>query len=333
MSVKTIEWRERQLVLLDQRVLPNTIHYITCTNSKEVAEAISNMVVRGAPAIGIAAAYGMAMAVRNNEDLQLASQQLAQSRPTAVNLFWALERVQDYIQADEGNLIEALEQLAIEIHQEDAMLCDAIAKHGADAIMAEPSNQSVTIYTHCNTGALATGGVGTALGVIHELYNRQSIKQVFAGETRPWLQGARLTAFELNQHNIPFQLVCDSAAAHTMKTKSIDWLIVGADRIAANGDTANKIGTFQLALIAKQLGVKVMVAAPTTTIDFSIKTGAAIEIEQRSAKEVSQLNGQSISIDDCPAFNPAFDITPQDLIDVIVTEKGVFKPADLLQSY
>lgn len=326
-TLTPILWKTGQLSLLDQRLLPQQQAWVHCTNARQVAEAITAMVVRGAPAIGIAAAYGMALAAGSGEDLQQAHQRLAASRPTAVNLFWALSRCQQLIEKNaeqhkvSPTLGDALEDLAIAIHHEDQQLCAAIAQHGADHI-----GECSAVYTHCNTGALATGGVGTALGIIHALVQRQKVERIFAGETRPWLQGARLTTYELTQMGAPFELVCDSAAAHTMANRSVDWLIVGADRITANGDTANKIGTHQLAIVAKALGVKVMVAAPSTSIDLSLATGAEIEIEQRAADEIRTLQGNAIAPEGCPVFNPAFDVTPASLIDAIVTEKGVISP-------
>lgn len=313
-SFHAIEWHNHQLHLLDQRVLPHTHQQLSYTSAADVADAIRDMVVRGAPAIGITAAYGYALDALAGRDLEAAYKILAESRPTAVNLFWALERMASLGTSDPHALVAE----AKKIHQEDVEANLAMGQFGAALIP-----QGSSVYTHCNTGALATGGHGTALGVIRSAFADERIQQVYAGETRPWLQGARLTAWELMQDNIPVKLVADGAAAQLFRQGDISWVIVGADRIAANGDTANKIGTYSLAVLAKHHGVKVMVAAPTTTFDLSIASGEDIPIEQRPVSEVTQLNGQAIAPQDCDAINPSFDVTPADLIDAIITEKGM----------
>jgi len=313
-TVQAIRWFNDELQLLDQRVLPHQIEYLSLFNAKETATAITDMVVRGAPAIGITAAYGIATAARNNENLDHAYQVLAASRPTAVNLFWALERMRHV----QPQTFSALLAEAKTIHQEDIQANIRLGQLGAGLMAADSQ-----IYTHCNAGALATGGYGTALGVIRAAFADDKLTQVYAGETRPWLQGSRLTAWELMQDNIPVKLCAEGAAAQLFRQGNIDWLVVGADRIAANGDVANKVGTYGLALLAKHHGIKVMIAAPTSTIDMQTSAGDDIEIEQRHSSEMTHHKGQAIAPEGCEAINPAFDITPAELIDVIATEKGL----------
>ena len=313
-TAPAIRWFDNELQLLDQRILPHEIKYLTLASADETALAITDMVVRGAPAIGITAAYGIAVAARNNESLADAYQQLAKSRPTAVNLFWALARMSK-VQPQTFNTLLAE---AKAIHAEDIAANLRLGQLGA-GLIADNSQ----IYTHCNAGALATGGYGTALGVIRAAHSDNKLTQVYAGETRPWLQGARLTAWELMQENIPVKLCAEGAAAQLFRQGKVDWLIVGADRIAANGDVANKIGTYGLALLAKHHGIKVMIAAPTSTIDMQTAAGDDIVIEQRPSAEVTHHKGQAIAPEGCEAINPAFDITPAALIDVIATEKGL----------
>lgn len=313
-SRQAILWSDNTLQLLDQRILPHQVEYLTLTSAKDTAQAISDMVVRGAPAIGITAAYAIALAAKNNEDLEKAYQQLAASRPTAVNLFWALERMRKVASQSFSDLLAEAQG----IHQEDIQANQTLGKLGA-GLMANESR----IYTHCNAGALATGGYGTALGVIRAAHSEDKLSQVYAGETRPWLQGSRLTAWELMEENIPVKLCAEGAAAQLFRQGAVDWLVVGADRIAANGDVANKIGTYGLALLAKHHGIKVMIAAPTSTIDMQTTSGADIEIEQRHSVEMTHHQGQAIAPEGCEAINPAFDVTPAELIDVITTEKGL----------
>jgi methylthioribose-1-phosphate isomerase len=324
LSVQALQWSGHSLKVLDQRLLPEQIRYDEYQDAAGVTEAIASMRVRGAPAIGIAAAYGVVLSVQQhypNSDWQTAVnqdiEQLAASRPTAVNLFWALDKMRAALASNPTEPLTVLEQLAIQIHADDTAANHAMGERGADVI-----GDAKAVLTHCNAGALATGGYGTALGVIRSLHKRSKLENVYADETRPWLQGARLTVWELAQDGIPATLIADSAAAWLMKSGKVDWIIVGADRIAANGDVANKIGTYSLAVLAKQHGVKVMVAAPSSTFDFSMENGDAIEIEQRNPKELlpeCYLQADSL----VNAWNPVFDVTPAELITAIVTERGV----------
>ncbi len=330
LNVHALKWQDGQLSILDQRKLPEQVQYNHYVTAPEVAEAITDMQVRGAPAIGIAAAYAVALSVRQHYVTDKAAWKsllaadmalLAASRPTAVNLFWALNKMQTQLDSIAGNPIAALQALAEQIHQQDITANQTMGTIGAD-ILADAQG----LLTHCNAGALATGGYGTALGVIRSAYASQT-RQVFAGETRPWLQGARLTVWELSEDAIPATLIADSAAAILMQQGKIDWVIVGADRIAANGDVANKIGTYALAVLAKYHGVKLMVVAPTSTIDFAMAAGSQIAIEQRAESEfLPDCYAQAGSL--VSAWNPVFDVTPAELIDVIVTERGaIFEPA------
>ncbi len=326
-TLRAVTWQDNQLYLLDQRKLPQEQTVIILETVADVAQAITDMVVRGAPAIGITAAYGVVLAAKaaykaapNNwqtlieTDLQL----LAQARPTAVNLIWALERMKACFTKNARKPIYPLLEEAKRIQQEDI---DANRRMGDLGAALLPSN--CRVLTHCNAGALATGGYGTALGVIRSAYAAGKISQVYADETRPWLQGARLTAWELLQDNIPVTLLADSAAAALMQQKRVDWIIVGSDRITANGDVANKIGTYSLAVLARQHGIKFMVAAPTSTVDMNLTDGSQIVIEERAIDEVLTIGGQSIAPSGAKAWNPSFDVTPATLVDVIVTEKGV----------
>ncbi len=326
-QVRAIEWSVDGLKLLDQRLLPKLEQWVTFTHAQGVAEAIRDMVVRGAPAIGVSAAYGVVLAARERylasaDDWQQAIEQdfeiLAQSRPTAVNLFWALDRMRALINEIEGDPAEVLLAEAILIHDEDLAANRRMGELGAALI-----EESCAVLTHCNAGALATGGYGTALGVVRAGFASSKIDHVFADETRPWLQGARLTAWELMQDNIPVTLIAESAAATLMKQGKVKWVIVGSDRIAANGDVANKIGTYALAVNARYHGVKFMVVAPTSTIDMEAVTGDDIPIEERSEAEVLSLGGMRIAPHEARAWNPSFDVTPAELVDAIVTEKGV----------
>ncbi len=320
-----LKWTGTQLQVLDQRVLPEEIRYDYYNDAQGVTEAIISMRVRGAPAIGIAAAYAVVLSVKvhysehnSNWQQQVKAdiEQLRGSRPTAVNLFWALEIMNKAMDVENVSPIASLEVLAKKIHQDDIA-----ANHTMGALGAELLIEAKGVMTHCNAGSLATGGYGTALGVIRSAY-KQGLRKIYAGETRPWLQGARLTVWELAQDGIASTLIADSAAAWLMKSGVIDWVIVGADRIAANGDVANKIGTYSLSVLAKQHGVKVMVVAPTSTIDWAMVSGEQIEIEQRQPKEL---------LNDCyldehslvDAWNPVFDVTPAYLITAIVTELGI----------
>ncbi len=324
LAVQALQWTGDSLKVLDQRLLPETIVYEDYRDALGVAEAIKTMRVRGAPAIGIAAAYGVALSVKqhcndrsvNWHDKVFADiERLAASRPTAVNLFWALDRMKGLLNSQPAEPVAASQALAIQIHQDDIAANHRIGELGADIIGGAKG-----VLTHCNAGALATGGYGTALGVIRSAC-RRGLNKVFAGETRPWLQGARLTVWELAQDGIAATLIADSAAAWLMKSGAVDWIVVGADRIAANGDTANKIGTYSLAVLAKQHGVKLMIAAPLSTIDWNLAEGSRIEIEQRAPNELlpDSYNQESL----VSAWNPVFDVTPAELIAAIVTERGV----------
>jgi methylthioribose-1-phosphate isomerase len=325
LTVQALQWTGDALKVLDQRQLPETIAYDIYDDAVGVAEAIATMRVRGAPAIGIAAAYGVVLSAYRHfqstpetwrEKVVADMAMLAQSRPTAVNLFTALATMETALKTTTDHPLAQLLACAQRIHADDVTANHRMGELGADLI-----GQTRGILTHCNTGALATGGYGTALGVIRSVSQRQAVA-VYAGETRPWLQGARLTVWELAQEGIPVTLVADSAAAWLMKSGAIEWVVVGADRIAANGDTANKIGTYALAVLARQHGVKFMVVAPITTIDWSIHSGIQIEIEERDARELLpacyHTPGSLVG-----AWNPVFDVTPAEWVTAIVTERGV----------
>jgi methylthioribose-1-phosphate isomerase len=331
-SVRALDWRGDHLRLLDQRVLPAREVWIECRDAGAVADAIRALVVRGAPAIGVAAAWGLVLDARRLADsgrpvdaraLAAARAALAASRPTAVNLFHALARMDAALggaaaDADPVALAAALEAEARAIEAEDLAANRRMGALGAALI--EPGSG---VLTHCNTGSLATAGFGTALGVIRAGYAGGRIREVYACETRPWLQGARLTMWELLRDEIPARLIADSAGAHLMACGRVRWLIVGADRICANGDTANKIGTRQLAIAARHHGVRVMVVAPISTLDFATASGDAIEIELRDGRELTELAGVRTAAPGAEAWNPVFDVTPAALIDAIVTERGV----------
>ena len=317
-AVQPMVWAGDRLRLIDQRVLPHEERWLECRTAEGVARAIHEMAVRGAPAIGIAAGYGMALALRADPgSYDTAEMVLAKSRPTAVNLRWVLERLR-----------------RLKDHSPQAVLAEAQAIHAEDleqnlrmaAFGAALLPKGARVLTHCNTGALATGGHGTALGVIRTAHAQGRIAQVFATETRPWLQGARLTAWELQKERIPARLIADGAAAWLMAQHDIDWVIVGADRIAANGDTANKIGTYALAVAAKRHNVKFMVVAPTGTFDPRCKKGADIHIEERGAAELTEFRGSAVAPANTDAFNPVFDVTPASLITALVCEKGTIAP-------
>jgi methylthioribose-1-phosphate isomerase len=324
-----IVWREGCFYLLDQRYLPQRAEYLELTSAEATADAIREMVVRGAPAIGITAAYGMVLAARTayaehadswKDAMQAAVTRLRASRPTAVNLFWALQRMQGLIERlpDNEDPEPTLLTEAEKIHSKDIADNRHMGELGA-ALIEGPTG----VITHCNAGALATGGYGTALGVIRSAWAAGRIDRVYADETRPWLQGSRLTAWELLQDKIPVTLLADGAAASRMAQGGIGWIIVGSDRIAANGDVANKIGTYGLAVAAKHHGVKVMVVAPTSTIDMQVASGQEIPIEIRGTEEVLSCGGTRIGAEGAEVWNPVFDVTPAGLVDAIVTEKGV----------
>lgn len=326
-SIRAVEWTDQGLNLLDQRVLPLHHEHVLLEDVAGVAQAIRDMVVRGAPAIGVAAAYGVVLAAHDRyarspatwkQDIEEDLQVLAASRPTAVNLFWAIARMREHFADIQGDPFPALLAEALRIHEEDVAANRRMGELGSALI-----SRQCAVLTHCNTGSLATGGYGTALGVIRTAFAEGKISRVYADETRPWLQGARLTAWELLQDKIPVTLLVEGAAAHLMKQGGVRWVIVGADRIAANGDVANKIGTYNLAVAARYHGVKFMVVAPTSTVDMNIQNGAAIHIESRSPDEVLTVQGQRLAPQGVEAWNPSFDVTPAELVDAIVTEKGV----------
>ncbi len=330
--IRPIRWTGEALELLDQRKLPFAVEYLTCASSDEVAEAIRTLAVRGAPAIGIAAAWGVVLAARALDTgeageaaarLEPALDRLNAARPTAVNLAWALARMRGALARAGGDWRAALEREAAAIDSEDLAANRRMGVLGASLI---PVGSGV--LTHCNTGSLATAGFGTALGVIRAGVAQGRIGDVFAGETRPWLQGARLTVWELQQDGIPATLIADAAASHLMKTGKVQWVVVGADRICANGDTANKIGTYQLAIAARHHGVKFMVVAPSSTVDMDTPSGDAIHIEERDPGELHAVGGSRTVAEGIAAWNPVFDVTPHDLIDAIVTEQGVIEQPD-----
>ncbi|WP_114416576.1 S-methyl-5-thioribose-1-phosphate isomerase [Marinospirillum perlucidum] len=337
MKVKAIEWQAGTLLLLDQRLLPHQEVWVKCNRVEEVVAGIRDMVVRGAPAIGIAAAYGVALAARTRfaadpdnwkADVEVDLQLLEASRPTAVNLSWAIKQMRRQIQGFQQGRdpFRLLAEFAARIHQADIEANKVMGQLGAK-ILAEHQEQGREVMTHCNAGALATGGYGTALGVIRAAWEQKLIDRVHVNETRPWWQGSRLTAWELQQEGIPATLHVDSAAAHQMKTSPISWVIVGADRITAEGDVANKIGTYQLAIQALHHGAGLMVVAPTSTLDMDLDYGEDIQIEERAADEVLYAAGQRIGAD-VEVANPVFDVTPADLVDYLVTEKGVIHRPD-----
>ncbi|MEW6616753.1 MAG: S-methyl-5-thioribose-1-phosphate isomerase [Thermodesulfobacteriota bacterium] len=331
MAFKTIEWRGDAVVLIDQTKLPNEEVYIECRDHMSIAKAIRDLKVRGAPAIGVTAAMGVALGAKTIEaddrkefvaELKGICDVLSKTRPTAVNLFWAIDRMmavaRSYSGLDMDGLKELLEEEALAIYEDDICINHQIGVHGKVFI-----KDNDTILTHCNAGALATAGFGTALGVIRAAWEKNKNIRVFADETRPFLQGARLTAWELMKDKIPVTLITDNMAGHFMKKKMIDLVIVGADRIAANGDVANKIGTYTVAVLAKEHGIPFYVAAPVSTLDLTLKSGEEIPIEERDEREVTQIGGVTIAPKNVKVLNPAFDVTPNTFITAIITEKGV----------
>jgi methylthioribose-1-phosphate isomerase len=331
----TIARENDTVVMIDQRKLPSQEVYVRCKTPAEVARAIKTMVIRGAPAIGVAAAMGVAIGVRRSQSTgtqKLAAEfyktceLLAATRPTAVNLFWAIERMKRSFAAavaageSVDQIKDRLDREAQAIHDEDVASCRAMGAYGAEVVPAE-----ATILTHCNAGALATAGYGTALGVIRGAVERGKRVAVLADETRPFLQGARLTAWELVRDGIPTTVITDNMAGAIMRTGHIDLVVVGADRIAANGDTANKIGTYSVAVLAKEHDIPFYVAAPLSTIDLNTPDGASIPIEERNAREVTHLGGSQLTPDGALIRNPAFDVTPCKLITGIITERGIFR--------
>ncbi|MBP2626480.1 MAG: Methylthioribose-phosphate isomerase [Firmicutes bacterium] len=330
--MQSIQWKENCLLLLNQTLLPNKVEYIECRDYQVVAEAIRRLEVRGAPAIGVAAAFGIVLGAKEFSNSQYfwtsllkVAEELGQTRPTAVNLFWAIERMMSVASrydknSDIADVILALEHEAIAIAAEDLDMNSKIAHFGAELF-----NIPVSVLTHCNAGALATAGLGTALGVVRQAFSEGNITRVFADETRPLLQGARLTAWELMQDNIPVTIITDNMTGWVMKKNMVQAVIVGADRITLNGDVANKIGTYGVAVLAKEHNIPFYVAAPVSTFDFTMESGLNIPIEERDATEVTHFAGIRTAPEGIEVFNPAFDVTPSSLITAIITEYGVLK--------
>jgi len=320
--VETIEWTSGGVVMIDQRLLPRQQVFVTCRTYQEVAEAIKTMVIRGAPAIGVAAAMGVALGVQQDADFEAVCNTLAATRPTAVNLFWAIDRMRRLRASLDGEpqktIVSRMVEEAQQVRQEDIALCMAIGRHGAALV---PDGK--TVLTHCNAGALATAGYGTALGVIRAAVEAGKNIDVFADETRPFLQGARLTAWELQQDRIPTTLITDNMAGHFLRSGRIGCVVVGADRIASNGDVANKIGTYSVAVLAKENGVPFYVAAPVSTFDLTLASGDQIPIEQRPSSEVTHMFGVPVAPENIAVENPAFDITPARYVTAIICEHGI----------
>ena len=323
--MEAIRWEQDTLYLLDQTRLPTAEVWLQYTDYRSAAQAIRTMVVRGAPAIGITAAYAMVLAAQENAckvnfpvAMSRAKDTLAASRPTAVNLFWALNRMEQCWLSVGPNLPRLAEE-AQAIHQEDIQMNKIMGQAGAELVP-----RGARILTHCNAGALATGGYGTALGIIRAAHAQGKVNMVYAGETRPLLQGARLTAYELSQDQIPVTLICDNMAGYLMAQGKVDMVVVGCDRMATNGDFANKIGTYSLAVLAKYHGIPFYTALPSSTIDMSIPDGSYIPVEQRSGDEVSNFAG--VQTGTVPTWNPSFDVTPHSLLTAAITERGILRP-------
>jgi len=334
MAVKTLNWKKDKLILVDQTRLPTDLEYIECSSVEQVCDAIKRLVVRGAPAIGVAAAYGVVIGMQRSKaknreeflkELEVVAHYLSLSRPTAVNLFWALERMKKVAIESQTENIVRLKQLlfkeARKIHREDIQTCHKIGENGSVLMRS-----GMSALTHCNAGGLATSDYGTALSVFFALADKGKKIHVYADETRPLLQGARLTTWELKHHGIDVTLICDNMAAHVMKLGKVDIVITGADRIAANGDTANKIGTYGVALLAKAHGIPFYIAAPKSTFDLSLKNGDLIPIEERHPDEISKGFGRQTAPDGIKIYNPAFDVTPYRLISGFITEEGIIYP-------
>ncbi len=326
--IETIQWTDAGVVMIDQTRLPLEEKYVTCRSYEEVATAIRDMIIRGAPAIGVAAAMGVAIGVLHASSVDLDRQvdvicdTLARTRPTAMNLFWAIDRMKRLYLSLRGRPIDEIRKRLVEearlVKEEDIAINRAIGRNGAPLV---PDRK--TILTHCNAGALATAGYGTALGVVRAAFDSGKQVDVFADETRPFLQGARLTVWELQRDGIPTTLITDNMAGHFMKSGRIGCVVVGADRIAANGDVANKVGTYSVAVLAKENGVPFFVAAPISTLDLTLATGDQIPIEQRAAAEVTHVFGHQVAPEGTVVENPAFDVTPARYVTAIITEKGV----------
>ncbi|MGH7852630.1 MAG: S-methyl-5-thioribose-1-phosphate isomerase [Candidatus Binatia bacterium] len=331
MAVKTIEWRNDRVIMLDQRLLPHREVYRVCRDYNQVAAAIRQMMIRGAPAIGVAAAMGVALgaikapAKTFDRSFERILVTLGKTRPTAVNLFWALQRMRQVYLGHRSQGVDivkrALKEEAQKIYKEDIAANRQLGKHGV-ALLRNAKH----IMTHCNAGALATAGYGTALGVLRALKESGKVFEVFVNETRPFLQGARLTAWELKKEKIPATLITDNMAGSLMQNGKVDAIVVGCDRVAANGDVANKIGTYTLAVLARRHGIPFYVAGPTSSFDVDCASGKDIPIEQRDPKEVSHICGKAVAPKGTRVFNPAFDVTSQDLVTAIITEKGVINP-------
>jgi methylthioribose-1-phosphate isomerase len=325
-TIETIEWTDAGVVMIDQTRLPRETAYVTCRDYREVADAIRTMVIRGAPAIGVAAAMGVALGALKAQDLEsempVICETLAKTRPTAVNLFWAIDRMRKLYESSRGASSGEIRALLVAeaqlVKREDIRINEAIGRNGAGLV---PDGK--TVLTHCNAGALATAGYGTALGVIRAAVAAGKKIDVFADETRPFLQGARLTAWELQQDGIATTIITDNMAGHFLKSGRIGCVVVGADRIAGNGDVANKIGTYSVAVLAKENNVPFYVAAPVSTLDLSLASGDEIPIEERAASEVTHVQGVPLAPDGIDVANPAFDVTPNRYVTAIITERGV----------
>ena len=339
-SIYPVTWQHDRVLLIDQTRLPGEFHHIQIANYHQMAEAIKTMIVRGAPAIGVAAAYGVYLGARDiyTEEvgeflplLENVAEELRHTRPTAVNLFWAIREMLKTAYGSGDNVATIKQQLLITaqtIQEQDLYTCQQIGDRGLEVLPSSPDK--LNILTHCNAGALATAGYGTALGVIRSAWTAGRLERVYADETRPRLQGAKLTAWECVQENIPVTVITDNMAAHCMQKKMIHAVVVGADRIAANGDAANKIGTYGLAVIAKMHNVPFFVAAPLSTVDFDLQDGTQIPIEERDPTEIYQIGETRLCPEGVDFYNPAFDVTPNSLITAIITEKGAVKPTELI---
>jgi methylthioribose-1-phosphate isomerase len=340
-QVYPVIWQDDRVLLIDQTELPTRYAFVEISRSDDMARAIKTMIVRGAPAIGVAAAYGVYLGAREikTEDrdafferLEAVAEQLRATRPTAVNLFWAIDRMMQTARQTLGpveHVRRVLLETAKAINAEDLQTCRAIGDHGLEALPSDP--YKLNILTHCNAGALATAGYGTALGVVRSAWREGRLARVYADETRPRLQGAKLTAWECVEEGIPVTLITDNMAAHCMKQGLIHAVVVGADRIAANGDAANKIGTYGVAIAAKAHNIPFFVAAPLSTVDFKLPDGSQIPIEERDPAEIYQVGDTILCPSGTEFYNPAFDVTPANLITAIITEHGAVKPAELVQ--
>jgi methylthioribose-1-phosphate isomerase len=332
--IPTVEWQDGEVVMIDQRRLPSEQVLLRCRDHRQVASAIKDMAIRGAPAIGVAAALGVALGVHTSSaegaglraEFDGICRDLGATRPTAVNLFWAIERMRRRFESEQGRGASAVRRGLLEearaLQAEDLAACQRMGDIGADLIPPH-----ARLLTHCNAGALATAGYGTALGVIRSAARQGKVANVFADETRPYLQGARLTAWELAQDGIPTTLIADNSAGHLMSKGEVDAVVVGADRIAANGDVANKIGTYTVAVLARENGVPFYVAAPVSTVDLATPSGKEIPIEERAAEEVTHHGGRRMAPEGIAVRNPAFDVTPHRYVTAIITERGIARPS------